>query len=366
MARSMVAVVGAGTSGLIAARSLSRLGVATTVYDQKRVLGYPVRASGILSINGLKGLGIGYHSGVTNTLSGARIHAGGQTMSVRSKEPIAHVLDRIKLNDICRQEAEDAGAKVVLERKVDAGALTELHKDNIIIGADGPVSVVAKHFGLGGTQKHVLTYKAEYDVPGLDDMVDLFFDKELAPDFFAWFCPNTKNVLEVGIGINPGHGNAKAAFDRFVKTPDVAKVLDGARMLDGAACIIPMQLRKRIVDAEQEVLLVGDAAGQIKPSTGGGIIFGGHAAMMAADAVKDHIESGASLDAYEKRFRKLFMPDIKMHAFVNRLYSKFGTRGFGRMLGIMNALGMDGFLSRYGDMDRPTVMLRRFFLRSRA
>lgn len=366
MQRKSVAVVGAGTSGLIAARELGRLGVATTVYDQKKVLGYPVRASGILSINGLRSLGLDYKSGITNTLHGARIHSGGQTMRVRTKEPVAHVLDRIKLNDICRDEAESAGAKVVCEKKVDGRMLDSLHAENVIVGADGPVSAVARHFSMGDTGRHVLTYKAEYEVQGLDDMVDLFFDRAIAPNFFAWFCPNTKSVLEVGIGIDPKYGNAKRAFDNFVKTPEVAKVVDGAKMLDGAACMIPMQLRKKIVDNEKEVLLVGDAAGQVKPSTGGGIIFGGNAAIMAAQAIKSHMESGQNLDEYGRLFKKTYMQDIKMHAFVNRLYSKFGPRGFGNILRVLNVFGVDSFLGKYGDMDRPTVMLKRLFLRNTA
>ncbi len=365
MKRERVAIVGAATSGLIAARSLGRHGVETTVYDQKTRLGFPVRASGILSISGLAGLKIGYRSGITNTLRGARIHAGKREMTIRAGGDIAYVLDRIKLNEICRDEAEAAGAKVVTGKKIDGQALDQLHADNIMVGADGAVSTVARHFAMGGMGKHVLTYKAEYDVGGLDDMVDLFFGRDISPNFFAWFCPNTKDVLEVGIGVDPAYGNAKRAFDNFIKREEVKSVIGNAKMLDGAACIIPMSLRRKIVDNAGEVLLVGDAAGQVKPSTGGGIIFGGNAAMLAADAINNHIRDGDSLEAYDKAFRKGFLMDLKMHSIVNKLYSGLGTRGVESALGVMGMLGMDSFLGKHGDMDRPTLILKRLFLRER-
>ncbi len=365
--REKVSVIGAGTSGLIAARDLAHAGIMTRVYDQKSRLGYPAKASGIISINGLESLGIRYHKAVTNTLYGANIHAGGATMRIISRKPQAHVLDREKLNLVCYDEATAAGAEAELGVKVIGEKIEEIHKDSVIIGADGPVSAIAKHFSMGSIKSYTLTYKAEYDM-NVDDVrtVDLFFDNNLAPKFFAWMCPNSKDILEVGIGIDGKHGNSKAAFEKFIRMKGVAEKIDGARMLDGYASIIPMQTVRSVVDGKKEVLLVGDAAGQVKPTTGGGIVFGGNAARMASKVVAEHIRNGVSLEAYERMFRKNFGLDIRLHSFLNKIYSSFDEKKLGFLINMAKTLGLESFFANYGDMDRPSLMLKRFFLRGLA
>ncbi|MDE1855094.1 MAG: NAD(P)/FAD-dependent oxidoreductase [Candidatus Micrarchaeota archaeon] len=362
--KEKVAVVGAGTAGLIAARDLAAFGIATKVYDQKTRLGYPAKASGIVSINGLNILGIDYKSAATNTLYGARIHAGNAVMRIMSKKPQARVLDREKLNLVCYDEAVDRGAVVQTGLKMDNQRIDELHKDNIIIGADGPLSAVAKHFSMGSIKKYTLTYKADFNVDvGDARVVDLFFDNSIAPKFFAWLCPNAKDILEVGIGVDAKYGNSKTAFERFVKMKEVRDQLEKGRMLDGYASIIPMRTARRVVEAEKEVLLVGDAAGQVKPTTGGGIVFGGSAAMLAARVIHEHIKLGTSLERYEKLFRKSFGTDMKLHSVLNKIYANVNEKRLEALINISKTLGFENFLSNYGDMDRPSVMLKRFFLR---
>jgi digeranylgeranylglycerophospholipid reductase len=362
--REKVAIIGAGTSGLIAARDLAKYGIATTVYDQKTKLGYPQKASGIISINGLKTLGIGYSKAVTNTLYGANIHAGNAMMRVHSKVPQAHILDRVILNDICCAESEKEGAVVRKGVQVDSDMLDSLHKDNVIVGADGPVSLVARHFSLGSIKKNILTYKADFEVSvERKEVVDLFFDNRISPKFFAWMCPNSKDVLEVGIGVDSKFGNSKSAFDKFIKQEYVLRRIGKARVIDGYASMIPMQTARRVVDEKREVLLVGDAAGQVKPTTGGGIVFGGNAAMMAARTIRDHVREGSSLKAYERQFRKNFGMELMLHRAIRGAYANFDVRGIEFMIRMSKMFGLENFLSKHGDMDRPSLMLKRFLLR---
>ncbi len=362
--RYNVSIIGAGTSGLIAARELGKQGISTIAYDQKKVLGHPVRASGIVSIRGLGSIGIDYSNAITNTLYGARIHAGKSTMHVNSKTPMAHVLERQLLNQICKEQAEDSGAVVSTGKRITAIDLDDIRSDGgIIIGADGAVSTVAKHCGMGSLTDYVITYKAEFETTISDTRsVDLFFDKEYR-GLFGWLCPNTENILEVGIGINPGKINAKKAFDSFIKGKEIADALGDAKMRNGQASIIPMRLRKRIVDEKHRVILIGDAAGQVKPTTGGGIVFGGNAAIIAAQTIKDHVEKGLALKRYELVYKKRFSTDTKVHSLINKIYSRAGTRGMEIGIGIMNSLGMSSLLGKYGDMDSPIRTLGNTLLR---
>ncbi len=360
-------VVGGGTAGLIAAKKIASYGIETHVYDQKKRLGYPVRASGILSIKGLKGLGIDYSKCITNALYGANIHCDGKTMKIRSKKPIAHVLEREDLNNVCRDEAERAGAVIITGMRISGNELEKFRDEGVVMGADGAVSNVASHFKLGSIKRFALTYKAEFNVESEDSgVVELFFDNRIYKGLFAWLAPNAKDILEVGVGVDSRYGNAKSSFDSFIKSEYVKRIIYNKKMLDSGASVIPMGMRNRIVDEEKGVLLVGDAAGQVKQSTGGGIIFGGNAAIKAGEAVYNHMKSGSGLDEYEKAFRKEFGLDIRLHGAINRIYSSMGNRAFGNALSVMNRLGIDKFLGAYGDMDRPSLILRRFFLRSLA
>ncbi len=362
--RKKVAVIGAGTSGLIAARDLASYGVECRVYEQKERLGYPQKASGIISISGLEGLGVHYSKAVTNTLYGANIHAGSATMRIVSKKPQAHVLDRVKLNEICYDESLKRGAEVRTGVRVDSGMLGELHKGNVIVGADGPLSLVAKHFSMGAIENYILTYKADFQV-NVDNrrMVDLFFDNRIAPGFFAWLCPNSDEVMEVGIGVDSKYGNSKNAFDKFLRLEKVSHILEEAKMLDGYASIIPMRTTRKVVDDKQEALLIGDAAGQVKPTTGGGVVFGGNAAMIAAQVIRDHVQEGRSLNRYGQLFRKNFGKEMVLHRMISKVYASLDVRSIERLINISKTFGLESFFSEHGDMDRPSVMLKRFIFR---
>ncbi|MEM0149040.1 MAG: NAD(P)-binding protein, partial [Candidatus Micrarchaeaceae archaeon] len=91
--KNAVKIVGAGVVGLLLAKLLAKKGIPTTVYEQKRRVGYPVKASGILSVKGINGLGIGYKKTIENELYGARLHIGKTLLSVRSEKPVAYALD---------------------------------------------------------------------------------------------------------------------------------------------------------------------------------------------------------------------------------------------------------------------------------
>lgn len=362
-----VSVIGAGTAGLIAAKRLSELGVRTMVYDQKHRLGHPARASGILSIKGLASLGIDPVPSMTNTLRGAILHAGGKSMKITAEKPVAHVLDRIRLNEYCRDEAERAGAEIETGRRIGGQTFDELSKKGIIIGADGAVSATANHFLMGPIKRFSVTYKAEYNI-SVDDpeSVDLFFDNIRYHGLFAWLCPNSKDILEVGVGVDSAAGNGKRAFDHFIRQKEVSAILGSGKRVSETASIIPMSMRNRIVDQKNRVLLVGDSAGQVKETTGGGIIFGGNAALIAADTINRHIRSGSSLDDYRKEYMRRFGMEMKIHSLISRFYTSMDPKRLAMMISFMEATGLQNFLGEHGDMDMPSTMIKRFFLRGLA
>jgi geranylgeranyl reductase family protein len=359
-----VNVVGAGNAGLMAAKTIARYGIDVTIYDQKQKPGYPIRASGIVSANGLSRLGVNCSKALTNSLSGARIHAGNSVLEVKAKAPVAKVLDRGILNEICMDEAASEGVSIITGRKLSASELMAISKNDIIIGADGAVSEVATTFRMGAVKRYVLTYRVEYNTEPQDtESVDIYLDNSISPGLFSWVCPNGKDVLEVGVGVSSLHGNSKRAFDRFISHYGITEIISGAKIISEGASIIPIGLRQKIADDKNHVLLAGDAAGQTKASTGGGIVFGSQGGIMAGEAVADHMIHGSRLSSYESRFRRKNRMDLAMHSMISRAYRSLSEREMGMVIRMLNKAGAGRILGDYGDMDRPTEIIKRFILR---
>lgn len=359
-----VKIVGGGIVGLHLARRLSENGIETELYESKRDITEGAdKASGILSINGLKKTGLDYQDSIVNTLYGAYLVADEEKLKIASRTPMAYVLDRKKLAKSCEHAARKAGAKIILGKRMSKGELQELASDksNIVIGADGAVSMVGSTFGFPHIKEYVLTYKAEFKSQKIEDtgMVGLYFSKSFAKGLFGWHVPYSNNIVELGLGIDHrAKVTSSAAFRKFVESEasrSVVKTVGGP--ISAHASIIPISTRGKTVKGN--VALVGDAAGQVKATTGGGIIYG----CLCADTLTKVIKSGKPLSEYEKRWRAAYGRDLAFHRMAHSYYSKSNLQ---RTFKILKVLGMDSFLGKYGDMDSPSLMLKRFLFRGLA
>jgi len=364
-----VIIVGAGIVGLVLAKELASMGIEATVYDSNRdVADGAERASGILSKKGLERTGIDYAGAVLNALYGAVIHAGMENLKIKAGNIQAYVLSRSKLARICYKEAKDAGAAVILGKRLGKEDVLSMNNTNtVIVGADGVVSTVASAFGFPKISEYVLTYKATYNDARVADkhIVDLFFEEAYARGFFGWTAPYSSTELEVGIGTShASKRNSLSAFESFTKTHAIASVIDGAERTSGYASIIPLEARKKTVFGN--VMLVGDAAGQVKATTGGGLIFGIACSKIAASTIKNHIEKGMSLKAYEKAWRSRYGLDLKLHGLLHAYYSGLTEKRFEAFIKLARIFGAESFFSKYGDMDSPSLMIKRLLLRSKA
>jgi len=343
------------------ARRLAERGAEAELWESKRDVSEGAdRASGILSISGLKKVGLDYEDSKVNTLHGAYLVAGKEKLKIRSKSPIAHVLDRKMLARSCERAARKAGARIILGKRIGRAELLELGKDktNTIVGSDGAVSTVASAFKFPAIKDYVLTYKAEFEAENLEDtgMVGLYFSKEFAKGLFGWHVPYSKGVVELGLGIDQrARTTSSAAFRAFMQSDSANSVVKtrGAALSQHAS-MIPISTRSQT--ARGNVALVGDAAGQVKATTGGGIIYG----CLCAETLAKTISEGRPLTEYERKWRSAYGRDLGLHRIAHSYYSGANLQ---RTFKILRMLGMDGFLGKYGDMDSPSLMLKRFLLR---
>jgi digeranylgeranylglycerophospholipid reductase len=357
-----VVIVGGGIVGLVLAKELASNGVDVTVYDRKEKAGEnAAKASGILSKRGLERIGLNYKGASVNTLNGAILHAGKEKLEVFADGARAYVLDREKLEMASSKATEREGVEIVYGKMIGKRELREM-KNVIVVGADGAVSSVASAFGFPPIDEHVLTYKATYSEATVKrrHIVEMFFNRFR---FFGWSVPYGGDVIEVGVGgSNRMKRSSYDVFRDFIREKEVVGIVGKAKEESAYASIIPLGPRK--ITVRGNVLLVGDAAGQVKATTGGGIIFGASCAKIAAQTILANIERGRSLAAYEKDWRRAYGLDLNLHRAIHAFCSSLNTGSFEFVMKVLRAMGAESFFSKYGDMDRPSLMVKRFFLRS--
>jgi len=339
-----VHVVGAGPAGSIAAISAVRSGHNVILSEEHSKAGIPEHCSGLFSIEGLESLKsvISYKRFVINRLWGANIYFGKEKLTIRAKKAVGCACDRSLMDEELASRAELEGVKVKYNEKVK----DEFQAANII-GADGPNSGVASHFNMGRIPKYVSTLQAKvkmrFNEPGA---VEIFLSNENFPGFFGWVIPHDEYSGEVGVGVQLPN-NSIDAWNYIMKL----KKINEPPKPNGA--IIPISLRESTAKSlnRRNVLLVGDAAGQTKSTTGGGVIFGGGCAKLAGRFADNPMR-------YELEWRLRYGTDLMLHRMIRDFLDKMGDKKieeFGRSLQKMR---FDEYLSRDGNMDRPTSMIK--------
>lgn len=336
-------VIGAGPCGSIAALSALECGHNVHIQEQKRTPGENVRCSGLISKEGLDSLRefTDYKKHAINELRGALIDCAGYRLKVDSGRDIAYVINRESFDASLAQKAEDEGARLSCGKRANPP-----FGEGNVIGADGPNSIVASHFGFPKIRRFAGTAQATIRHDGqFKDYVRVFLSNERFPGFFGWAIPHNEEYAEAGVGcILPG--NPDRALD------SLSRLLDAQIPKERNYSIIPLERRKRtsLLTSGRSVLLAGDAAGQVKSTTGGGVVFGTKCARLAgkyADSPND----------YENAWKALYGHDLDAHYQMHRAIGKLSDSSLRAIGSIASAFRVEEFLEKEGNMDSPMRMI---------
>ncbi|MWV38571.1 geranylgeranyl reductase family protein [Natrialba sp. INN-245] len=344
-------VVGVGPAGARFSRRAAENGYDVLALE-KGEIGTPLACSGHVSTDIWNFTGPGARSELfQNEVYGARFHVGGphsDSYPFYKREVASNVIDRVGLDRHLADLAREAGADVreghtvtdVTERpdRVEVVANgpdgTETVEAKMVAGCDGPRSRVRDELGLpqpGELLHGVLAFSAEDDH---DDFVDVHLT---APTFFAWRIPRGEAGVEYGLAAPPGVQVTKH-FEELIDGYEI----DVSHRCSGAIPIgAPHQVTSR------RGFLIGDAAAQTKPFTGGGILYG----MTSADHAAREIDPDrpATLAAYEDAWRDDLAREIKLGHLIRRAYSLPEPL---QHVGLSAAAGEIGV-----HMDRPTSLV---------
>lgn len=317
-----VVVVGAGPAGSTAARYAAAGGASVLMLEKDRDVGYPVRCGEAVSHEGVIQFIEPDPKWIAATVTKFRIVAPNGMEVVPRLDGTAYVLERRIFDYELAKLAAREGAEVItkayvydlLKNNGNATGVRVLIKDEkveirakVVIAADGVESRVGKWAGID-TTCHIRDMEScvQMTVAGVDvedDVLDFYFGDNVSPGGYLWIFPKGKHTANVGLGVSVERAKQKAAI-RYLEE-FMARRFPGAAVLTHIAGGVPCAKTCDTI-AKNNVMLVGDAAHQVNPVSGGGIISGMIGGMIAGQVAAEAVKANdlSRLVEYEKRWHK--------------------------------------------------------------
>ena len=329
-----VVIVGGGPAGSMAALETAKSGASVCMLEKDRDIGYPVRCGEAVSKAGIKQFVDIKQSWIAEEITGAILVApNNESVGIDFLSETGFILNRRIFDYDLSILASEAGAEVYTKAYVkgvyrDNGTISGVILDhlgkekqikaNIVIGADGLTSRVGRWAGIK-TQVRMKDMESavQYSVSNVDikkNKMIMYVGKKYAPGGYLWVFPKGDRFANIGIGISGKYSKIKSAkkfLDEFMDH-NYPQASIHTTMCGGVPCAKPM--KKPITNG---LMLVGDAAHQINPMTGGGISSGMKAGWMAGRVAATAIQTGD----YSERALQAY-PDMMWKDF-GRNYERF-------------------------------------------
>lgn len=323
-----VVIAGGSIAGLFCAREIANGGHSVLVIEEDYEIGTPEHCGGLVSISGLEELGIIPRSKTfDHMIQSAEVFApNGNSFTINSKKQKVAEVNRRELDKQIAHQAQKNGADIKVRT-----SFQEITKDGvrtsdgeikckIVVDARGVSALVNKD------REGVLS-SAQYEVYAdwiKKGKVEVYFDQEKYPGFFSWIIPSSEGTGKVGVA---GRGiNAADTLENFLakkgKYSTIRKIF------------APIWIKGPIENfVSDKVVIVGDAAGQSKPTTAGGIFSCGMAGIYAGQAIAKYLDSGkkSDLDEYQKNWNKKFGKEFEKQSFARKLLERIDNQTINKL-----------------------------------
>jgi digeranylgeranylglycerophospholipid reductase len=377
-----VVIIGGGPVGSYAALNLAKAGINATVFEEHPEIGYPSHCAGHLSIRSLTSMGLfPLPEGIVeNTFGTANFYSAiGTKFSIYLSRPVTAALNRARFDRYLAKQAEEAGARFVLDSRVQSLVIRNgfvegvnvqgksgkqwMVPSNITVDAEGVSSRLLRQAGLKALKPQGIVYSVEAEVENVfdveQDAVEVYLGNSYASGFYGWLIPRKDGTAKVGLATNKG--NPKDCLQALrTKHPAASKQLSKAKIIQANYHTITLggPIEKACTNG---FLAVGDCASQVKPTTGGGVIFGLTCAKIVAQSVSEAIHRGDfsdySLQAYQKRCSDLLGFDFSVMLRLRRFLNSFSDEKVDEILRVCGMLGLDEALRNEDEIDFQGKML---------
>ena len=316
-----VAIIGGGPGGLSAARRLAAGGWSVTVFEEHERIGSPVHCTGVLAEDVIASMDLPGEA-VLNPLSTVRFVApAGHSFDYTTATTEAVVIDRAVFDSALADRAMLAGAEIVRGQRVtsvdpstdgvdvtlaDGGHL----RARVVVLACGANYAFQKRLGLGMPSTFLQSAQLELPADRPGD-VEIHFGSEIAPKGFAWAVPvRRREGTFARIGVM-ADGDAGVYFAKMLARVASRGAWPSPIPSRGGGCCRSASVKRSYAD---RVLAVGDAAGLVKPTTGGGIYYSVVSGEIAAEVLSSRLAtndlSAAAMQEYESRWRGRFQSEF--------------------------------------------------------
>ncbi|MFQ5783185.1 MAG: NAD(P)/FAD-dependent oxidoreductase [Nitrosopumilus sp.] len=323
-----VVVAGGSVAGLLCAREIASSGFSVLVIEEDYEIGTPEHCGGLVSIAGLEELGIvPFRKTFDHMIESAKITApNGNSFEINSKKQKVAEINRRELDKQIAFQAQKNGASIKVRTSfqeiTDSGIRTDDEKINckIFVNAMGVSSLIHK-------DRTGILSSAQYEIYAdwiEKGKVKVIFDQEKYPGFFAWIIPSGEGKGKVGVA---GRGiNVAETLD---------KILEGKGSYSTIRKIFaPIWIKGPITNfVDGKTVIVGDAAGQAKPTTAGGIFSSGMGGVYAGQAISKFLKTSnrADLDEYQKRWMDRFGKEFEKQALARKILERVDNKTINKL-----------------------------------
>ncbi|MEM2849931.1 MAG: NAD(P)/FAD-dependent oxidoreductase [Candidatus Bathyarchaeia archaeon] len=344
-----VCIIGAGPSGLSTALSASMRGVKVAVLEEHGEVGFSnARCGGLVSERCIRNLKLSLKGEyILNKVSEAIIHSPDGSLLTIKLGGRCFILDRATFEKTLASKALNNNAEIYTGVKVKKLNFYKKHveiettsgafKSGIAVDASGALSIFTPAvLGLKPSlRKPIPSAQAEAKVNGLnEDDAHVFLGRHIAPGFFGWVIPLNPNEARIGLACE--RGNPILFLKNLLKKLNVKEVYGVTKWPIITGGPLPKTFKSRF-------LSVGDAAGQSKPTTGGGIFTGTVCGLIAGVAIARKVEEDLvdTLSIYEKTWRKLLEYEFKMQRLYRRIFRTLDDETLDYAVSLMKNVGLN-------------------------
>ena len=369
-------MVGGGPAGSFFAFELAKRGADVAIFEEHPKVGLPSHCAGHLSIRSLRSLGLYPLPGgiVENTFSAANFYSPkGTKFSVHLTKPVTCAVNRALFDGYLAEKAQVAGAKLHLDRRVktlfiEEGFVKGVNVERssgeeervlakVVVDCEGISSRLLRQAGLQALEGNGLVYAVEAEVENVEGVeehaVEVYVGKDFAPGFYCWLIPRLDGSAKVGLATR--RGNPKEFLERLMrKHPVASKQFRNAKVKHMAFHTITLggPIAKAYGNG---FLAVGDCASQVKPTTGGGVVFSLTCAAIAAEAAANAIErndlSADALQVYQKRFMETLGFDVDVMLKARHAINSFSDEKIDHVLRFADKVGFGKALCDVDEID---------------
>lgn len=341
-------VVGAGPVGSHVAYRLAKQGYKVIVFERQPKVGDAVCCTGIVGKECLDRFPVARNIITTQASSAKFFSPAGKCLRVQKDTVQAYVVERAGFDDALAQRAQEEGANYLLSACVNDIALVDHRvraevmckgkatdfEGKVVIISSGFGASLPKRLNMGNIDDFVFGAQAEVAVKGVDE-TEVYFGQSIAPGFFAWLVPTSSGKALAGL---LARRNPDAYLRQLLAMLAAQGKIESteAKITQGG---IPLKPLTKTYN--QRVVVVGDAAGQVKPTTGGGIYYGLLCADIAADNIHEALcadnLSEKNLARYEKGWKNMLGRELLIDYWARKLYEKLNDGQIERIFDIVQS-----------------------------